>query len=453
MVRRTTYQPDWRIDLGDAWAGNSVNCAIYRAEPGAFAGPASLAVAYYDDTGSALVREILWPAGAADPRLGRLVGLPHVRPPTDGHDVMSMGCDSTGRLHVVYGAHASGPGCVSIDPDTWSASSQKLDPETADEVTYPHFVNDAQTRELLLIFRRGRHDAGAIYVQRWDATRCTWTADAVALLSGLSEPWTAGPYLNTPMVERNGQMGLFCVWRLPKRATTGGAVVNAGLDYVRSTDAFRTLSTIDGIGLSLPVTPTNAPRVVAVPLAANLINQGSAALLPGGRPIAATYWNDEEGRPQYHLAWFDGRTWRVSQVSAFRSRFRLDGGGTLSLPHSRPRIVADEAGRVGLLFRSDEVDGRLILRVLTPPLYDLNSAFDYVLADRKLGRYEPTLIQEAWTKGQQIVLYLQACQQTGEAMPFERHTEGAELSAWQLPQPRTWWGWLKPNQRAGTPRV
>ncbi|MBE7210919.1 MAG: hypothetical protein INR65_07855, partial [Gluconacetobacter diazotrophicus] len=131
-----------------------------------------------------------------------------------------------------------------------------------------------------------------------------------------------------------------------------------------------------------------------------------------------SYWSQPAGRsrprpvPQYRLGWQDeSGTWRDTPASAFTTPFDLDGGGTLPLPHSRPELLFDDADRAFVLWRSIETGNRLMLRVLSPPDYDIRDSEAVVLWDHDLGFYEPVPSRDAWQRDRELVLLVQHCDQ------------------------------------------
>jgi hypothetical protein len=323
--------------------------------------------------------------------------------------MISIAVDAKNRIHVAFGAHGSSLLRTRSRAADLSDGFEKLS-EQNERATYPMFLTlgDGQ---VVFLYRRGVHDAGEFQVERLDLDRDAWTSDIGPLISGFGKPWSCGPYLNTPLVADDGTIHLFFVWRLGSNATSAGAVVNVGIDALQSRDGLRSLSTYGGVHLSGPVTSVSSERVIAVPLGSSLINQASAALLPGNRPAVLTYWDAGDGIPQYRLGWREASTWRTATVSDFRTKFRLDGGGTLPLPHSRPELVVHKDGKIIILYRSAELGNRLLASELHPPAYDVSHARKQILVDEDLGFYEPVLDRTAWTMRRELVLFVQRCEQ------------------------------------------
>jgi len=420
-------RPSDVVLLGPAWAGNSVNCSPFRIN-GVLSRGGKRYVGFYDSNGDVVVTCLV---GA---KLSARTVIPNASKPTDAHVAISLGLDGGGHLHVAYGAHNSAmqiarsrsPGLAEglCDP-------VRLVGDFTETTSYPMFLSSSVTGDLILLFREGSAASGDIRAMRYDRAAMRWRDDPVALISGRTEGgWDAGPYLNTPAIGPGGKMVLFVVWRLDPHSSTGGAINNSGIDCLVSDDELHHLATAGGIGLTLPVTPTTAERVIAVPLGANLINQAGAALRADGTPMVATYWDDEAGVPQYRLGWREGSRWRVSTVSKFSERFRLDGPGTLPLPHSRPELLLDPNGTAHVMFRSRELGGRLALTSLAPPDYALADARCRILVDEDLGFYEPVVDRLSWANGE-LAVYVQWCDQEagGDEKPVFAQAE-ARVMTW-----------------------
>lgn len=424
----TKLDPDEVVELGDAWASSSVNCAPFRRHGVLTAGPVRWC-AFYDAAGDVAV--LRWAPGAA---AAEKVTIPCERKPHDAHRAISLGVDARGCVHLAYGAHSAGMlhtrsrGARLSEGFTDVAEFAK---GRARRYTYPMFLNAGPDRELLLLCRNGDSSAGSIEVSRWNDAQQVFAGDAWPLLDGRrGGPWTASPYLNDPVVAPGGEVFLFFVWRLsPQAIGQEGVVVNRGLEMVTSKDALRSIFAFNR-PLALPATPVSSVPFVSVPLGSSLINQAGAALLPNGNPAMASYWEGGNGIPQYRLVWRDGAEWRRARISKFKSRFRLQGQGTLPLPHSRPVILAGKDGTLYCLCRSREFDGRLVLFVGRAPDYNFESLKPVVLCDEDLGFYEPVVDRGAWEQGEGLLVYVQKCgQQVGDE-PAAAASSTARLVRW-----------------------
>lgn len=398
--------PAGAVNLGAAWAGSSVNCVPYRVAP-MLTNDGVTVVSFYNSDGNIKICSI-----DADFRITETSEIVTGLAPHDAHVAISMGREPWGRYHLAFGAHASTLFTAVSKTNRLKDGFQSAVP-TLPKATYPMFLNLANGT-LVLIYREGVHYSGKIRLAKFNTAERRWKPKRTALLNGQSEKWTSGPYVNTPAISKakGHQVHLFFVWRLPEAATDGGAVINSGVDYLYTDDDFKTLKTATGVALSAPVTPSNAERVIPVALNASMINQASAGCFADGRPVCTTYWADSDGIPQYRLCWQTvNGNWRHQAVSDFVTPFRLDGGGTLPLPHSRPELVVDRDDNIILLYRSSETNSHLVARYLKGPDYLLDDSSTQELVNEDLGFYEPVVDRSEWESNQRLNIFVQRCTQ------------------------------------------
>src|SRR5215469_2519163 len=93
--------PAGTVDLGPAWAGNSVNCVPFRGSGVVTRGDTRIA-AFFDDEGDVAVAQVDLATGAV-----RRAVISNPVKPHDAHQAISAGLDNAGRLHLAYGSHAS----------------------------------------------------------------------------------------------------------------------------------------------------------------------------------------------------------------------------------------------------------------------------------------------------------------------------------------------------------
>lgn len=432
QTSREYRPPAATVSLGGAWAGSSVNCAPFRHE-GLVSTGDTTTLAWYDSDGAVAIATVV-----EDGRIAETARLPGKVLPFDAHRAISLARDGEGRLHLAYGAHSSPLFLARSRSRDLSAGFEgpfQMRGRLAGEITYPCFLHEPASGRLALLYRHGRWHAGEIHLRRFDARRDRWDDKPTILISGTGTPWTAGPYLNTPVIAPTGEITLFLVWRQPPDATAGGSVINSGIDCIIADGDLGRLRTGAGLELALPVTPSNAERVIAVPLGQNLMNQAGAALRPDGTPFVVTWTDDEAGIPQFHLGWRDGRRWRWQPASRFTTRFSLGGGGTLPLPHSRPELVFGADGTAHLIFRSRELDGRLAVISLAPPDYDPARLRLRILLDEDLGYYEPVIDRGRWRTGRGLAAYVQSCEQlAGGDEGTRRSSAEARFMVWHAGQ-------------------
>jgi hypothetical protein len=420
------------IPLGLAWAGSSVNCVPFRVS-GVLTRHGVCYCAYYDPSGNVVVARVACGGHAVSRHI-----LANPRPPFDAHRAISLGLDCEKRIHLAFGAHdstllvarANGP-----EFDSGFSAAVALDDELALRITYPMFLSFPGGDQLILLFRNGSAADAEWRIKRFDTAAGRWQDDPRPIITGRQPPLSpSGPYVNTPAYGPDGEIVLFIVWRLRSHSNPD-AVNNAGIDCVVSNDGLRTLTTADREPLSIPISQADRTRIVAIPPNASLMNQGTAAIRKDGSAMFLTYWDDGDGVPQYRLGWQDGRAWRVSTASRFRTPFKLHGPGTLALPHSRPEIVLGGDGRAYVIFRSREYGGRLALLSLEPPRYELTNARYHLLVDEDLGFYEPVVDRHAWAQDRTLLIYVQRCDQQfdGDRRAYFSAAE-ARLMIWREEQ-------------------
>ena len=137
-----------------------------------------------------------------------------------------------------------------------------------------------------------------------------------------------------------------------------------------------------------------------------------------GRPYIVSYWRPEGTRvPQYHLAYLDGRRWRVVQVTRRTTAFTLGGRGTRRIPVSRPQVLVDErAGKAAVIviFRDAERGDRVSFASCAELPGGAWTFGD--LTENAVGMWEPTYDPEAWRKRRELHLFVQRVGQgQGEA--------------------------------------
>jgi hypothetical protein len=433
QAQLSAFPPAQQVDLGPAWAGNSVNACALRQSGLISRGPLVYASFYEPDAKLAVVQ--------IDLSTGRSqrVMVPQTIMPWDAHRAISMALDRRGCLHLAWGAHNS----TLLYLRSRSGNIQEgLDDVqtlvgTSGGLTYPIFIAQPLGNDPLLLLREGSFASSAWHVWRRDPSIQTWVKDQTPVLEGrASEPWSSGPYLDKPTVALDGRIDLTYCWRLAPEASDRGLVANVGIDHLTSADGLQTVGTASGAKLTLPVTPASTNRIWAVSLDAGLMNQCCLAAGPDGRLFLASLWSDPGANlPQYRLLWQDGPAWRQARLSSFKTCFSLSGAGTLPTPHARPQLLVDPTGRCHLIFRSAEFGGRLVLATFSPPDYDLAAATFRLFWDEDLGFYEPVLDHDAWRDSGLLVLYVQRCNQPANADRQHTPTEAdARLLLWTRDQ-------------------
>jgi hypothetical protein len=392
------------VVVGEGWARNAVNATTFRQSSVATHGDTQY-TAYYDPA----ARMVL-----AKRKLGTDEWHTHVTPHKgnvrDAHNGISLAVDGAGVLHVAWDHHghplryARGktPGALDLtDRLAMTGQAEK-------HVTYPEFFN-LDNGDLLFLYRDGGSGCGRTMLNRYDATTRSWSVVQHPLIDGEGR---RNAYTNQIAIDPAGGWHISWNWR-----ESGDAATNHDLCYARSTDQGRTWRRSDGQPYTLPITAGNADVVCPIPQNSELINQCAMAVDSRGRPMIATYWRPAGSEiPQYHLVWFDGTSWRTSQVGQRTTPFTLRGGGSKRVPISRPKLAVDARDRVYLLFRDAERGSRISVAVSDDAQRRAWRTLD--LTSAPVGFCEPTYDGPLWRRDGVLHVFVQRVGQ-GDAETLE----------------------------------
>lgn len=383
------------VRVGEAWAATSVNTAVFR-NASIVSADGRQYTSYYDAEGYVTL---------AARTLGDTVWtVHHTRYKgnvSDGHNVISIGLDGTGRLHVAFDHHghplhyarATAPGALTLGP---------LEPMTGEaerDVTYPEFYT-LPSGDMLFAYRSGASGRGNLVLKRYDVRSGAWSDVHKNLIDGEGQ---RNAYWQM-YVDGRGWVYLSWVWR-----ETWLVETNHDLCYALSKDGGRTWQRSDGTPYTLPITEATAERAWAIPQRSELINQTSMTADAKGRPYIATYWRSEgDSVPQYRLVWHDGRRWRMEQVGERKTPFTLAGGGTKMIPIARPRIASD--GKRAWLVLRDAERGSRVSVAYTPRLGSKPWAVRD-LTTFSVGAWEPSIDNNLWNKKHRLHVFVQPTSQ------------------------------------------
>lgn len=306
----------------------------------------------------------------------------------DGHNVIVLGIDSLGYIHV-SGNHHETPlryarSNSPLDISAWTAGAMVGADENS--VTYPAFVN-APDGSLLFFYRNGASGAGDLFMNRLTNPGAGTWSRASMLLSGA--PTGESPYPDRYAVGADGSIHITGCWR-----GSGFASTNNDVFHIMSVNSGATWRTIGGTPLTTPIDHTAATTVIdTAPTGSGLLNQQGLGVDIYGHPHKAAWFNDVNGRSQIHHVWHDGSTWHNDRVSNFTAVINLSVG-SLAAPLSRPGVVCAPDGRVFLMYRmhTDGLRGTMRLVDVTPPAYGLSNLGDFAISQIDYWYAEPTPI-------------------------------------------------------------
>jgi len=383
--------------LGLAYANSSVNVATFREQSILRLPDSSNLVSYYDENGDVRldvvdtfgqIRRSLW----IEPRLdSQLIG--------DGHCVISLGRSRDGRIHVMYGAHATMPFFVSFDESVL----QSISPERVQAMVWPRTVSYPQfynVRDSLQLWFRADPES-AVHRTTYDESARGFPLASDALLV----PGDADRVYMNQLAVADGEVALSWVYRL---FSSDDLVRNEGLFLARSEDAGVTWKGWNGASIRFPVAHGALPPVVPVPDSRQPLNQTASTFGSDGRLYVTYYAQDAQGIHQIQLVIFDafGNLQQNAVVSDNTVPFDLSGRGTLVLPLSRPQIAVSER-YVHILYRQNEE--LVIASRATDRLVD---AWSYLRLDLgTLGVMEPTFARDTWAVERRLMIFVQEARQ------------------------------------------
>jgi hypothetical protein len=386
------------------WAKSSVNAAVFRTNSLITHGNIQT-IAFYDGDANVVLSQRK--LGTSNWKLRKTQYKGRAQ---DAHNVISLGVDGKGILHMVWDLHgqklryvrSTAPGSLELTDE------MPMTGELEARVTYPQFYN-LPDGDLLFLYRDGSSGNGNAMLNRFDVQSGKWAKVQHPLVAGGGQ---RNAYLNTLAIDKKGGIHLSWVWR-----DTGDVATNHDISYAYSPDQGRTWQKSTGEKYQLPITIENAEVAWVVPTNSELINQTSMTVDARNRPVIATYWRPQGTEvPQYQLVWHDGRKWRQSQVGQRKTAFRLSGGGTKRIPISRPQVVAGRGNQIYVIFRDEERGNGISVSQSSDEARASWKTFE--LSNQNVGLWEPTYDPAVWSRRGQLHLFVQRVGQ-GDAETLE----------------------------------
>ncbi|MBC9796162.1 BNR repeat-containing protein [Sinomicrobium weinanense] len=383
--------------VGEGWANNSINAVIFRKNA-LTTHKTTQFIAYYNAEGFLTLgkRKL----GDTDWKVKQT---PYRGNTADAHNSISIAADGEGYLHLAWDHHNT--------PLRYARSKVPFGLELGEEipmtgkeeqkVTYPEFYA-LPGGNLLFFYRSGSSGRGNMVVNAYNSAKKEWVQRHGNLIDGegqRSAYWQA-------CVDKEGTIHLSWVWR-----ETWDVSSNHDLCYARSRDGGISWERSTGEKYSLPITAATAEYAWKIPEGSGLINQTTMASDKRGNPYIATYWKEKD-IPQYQIVYNNGTRWK-NITTKFRSTpFDLGGGGTKSIPISRPQLLVGSEGRktrLYLLFRDAERGNKAAMARFTLPGDD-----NWVIKDLtsvSLIQWEPLYDTELWKSREELHLFVQKVEQ------------------------------------------
>lgn len=379
------------IEAGKGYSGTSVNTAVFRTNP-IVTYKNNQYISYYDPEGYLTLGkrkhgDEIWTINKTQYK-GNV---------NDGHNIISMGIDGDGFIHVAFDHHGHPLHYAkSVAPESIELG-EMMTMTGIDEgkVTYPEFYS-MNNGDLLFVYRSGASGRGNMAINRYDVKDKKWVRVQDSLIDGEEE---RSPYWQL-YIDENNVIHVSWVWRESWLVET-----NHDLCYAKSIDGGKTWLKSDGTEYNLPITASNAEYACRIPQNSELINQTSMTADSNSLPYIVSYWRSEGSDiPQYRLVWNDGKRWNNTTISYRLTPFSLSGGGTKMIPISRPRIVA-EGKNICVIYRDLERGG-----CITTTSTATGPAGKWETKDLtafSVDAWEPSFDTDLWQKEKKLHLFVQ----------------------------------------------
>ncbi|MGX5689737.1 BNR repeat-containing protein [Arcticibacter tournemirensis] len=387
------------VDVGEAWASNSVNAVIFRRNSLVTFRDTQY-IAYYDNEGYVVVgkrksSDTSWVLKRSDYK-GKV---------TDAHNTISLMVDGSGYLHLSWDHHSNALRyCRSVSPGSLDLTPKM--PMTGmleERVTYPEFYR-MPDGNLLFLYRNGQSGQGNLVINKYDIGTQKWNQLHRNLIDGEGN---RNAYWQS-YVDASGTIHISWVWR-----ESPDVASNHDMCYARSTDGGKTWKRSTGEKYVLPITEESAEYACKIPRQSELINQTSMCADEKGNPFIATYWREPGSDiPQYHVIYKEAKSWKTLSLDFRKKTFSLSGTGTKRIPISRPQVMVKGAGRRAsllMVFRDEERGSRA--SAVTIPSLGSGKWKIIDLSQDSLGSWEPSYDTELWKDKQHLNLFVQKVEQ------------------------------------------
>ncbi|MHC4658745.1 MAG: BNR repeat-containing protein [Planctomycetota bacterium] len=407
------------ISVAEGWAKNSVNATIFRANSLTTHEDTQYIAFYDEDSHVVLAKRKL---GTTSWRIHKTQYTGDTR---DAHNGISIAVDGSGTLHVSWDHHCDPLRyCRAVAPGSLKLTDEMpMTGQNENKVTYPEFYN-LPDGDLLFLYRDGGSGRGNTMLNRYHVETQKWSSVNHPLIDGQGQ---RNAYTNQIAIDKQGTWHISWCWR-----ETGDVATNHDICYARSTDGGKSWRKSTGEKYTLPITTDNAEYACRIPQKSELINQTSMTVDSKGRPLIATYWRLEGTEvPQYHLIYYDGKSWQAVQVSRRKTAFSLSGGGTKRLLMSRPKILASRQDTLYMIFRDTERGNRVSAAICEDPKRSTWRFKD--LTDDSVGEWEPSYDPILWQRENVLHLFVQKVEQKDRDVLGDVPPEMVRVLEWTPP--------------------
>lgn len=374
--------------IGQGWSGNSVNTVIFR-NSAVTTHKNTQFTAYYNNDGFMVLAK-----RTHGQKQWQVVKTQYKGNIKDAHNDISIAVDANGFLHVSWDHHdtrlryakSTAPLSLELGAEEAMTGIQEL------KVTYPEF-HSLPNGKLLFCYRSGASGRGNMVINTYDVASQKWTQLQNNLLNGeevRSAYWQM-------CIDSKGYIHLSWVWR-----ESWDVADNHDICYAISRDGGVNWERSTGEKYSLPITRATAEKAWEIPKNSSLINQTAITVDGNDNPYITNYWNSGS-KPQYKVVYRNSGKWQLLDTDFRSGSFSLGGGGTKSIPISRPEILINKS-TLYLLFRDVERGNKITLAYtkIAEPNWQLLD-----LTTESVGQWEPNYDKEWWAEKKQLHIFSQ----------------------------------------------
>ena len=391
----TRSDRDGLIKVGKGFCNTSVNTSVFRRSS-IVSNKDFQFIAFYNKNGYIVLGK-----RKLDESKWKLKKLPIKGKIIDAHNVISLGLDGDGYLHMAYNMHNATLNYVrSLKPGSLNLTQNiRMDGIEEDKVTYPEF-HTLPEGDLLFVYRSGKSGNGNMVLKRYFVKEKKWITIHKSLIDGEGQ---RNAYWQTYVDGHSVHVAW--VWR-----ESPDVLSNHDLCYAVSKDAGLTWQKSDGTPYKLPITTETAETIIEIPQNSQLMNQTGICSNKNKNPFIATYWqNENDYAPQYRIVWHNGIKWNCLQMGTKKIPFDLRGRGTKMVPISRPVIVTGEKNSCYVLFRDEERESKVSMAYtedITNGKWEFRN-----LTKFKVDAWEPTIDWELWKREEKLNIFVQSTHQ------------------------------------------
>ncbi len=415
---QSTVQHAKQVNVGEGWAGNSVNTVVFRKNSLVTHKDVQF-ISYYDADGFVVLgkrklNEQNW-------ELKRTTYKGNIK---DAHNSISIAVDGKGYLHMAWDHHNHPLRYVKSKEPLSLELTEKMPMTGKDEskLSYPEFYH-LPNGNLLFFYRDGGSGNGNMVMNRYDVATQQWSRVQTNLIDGEGKRnayWQA-------CVDAKGTIHVSWVWR-----ESPDVASNHDMSYALSKDGGRSWQKSTGEIYQLPIRMATAEVVCTIPQSSELINQTSMTTDAEGNAVIASYWKGKNNVPQYKIISKTTKGWTVTDLGFRTSDFSLSGAGTKQIPIARPQVLSMGTGKkkqIMLVFRDAERGNKVSVACGN----EKKSNWKIIdLTTESIGAWEPSFDTELWKAKQQLHLFVQQVTQADGEGVVNTKPQMVQVLEWSI---------------------